>query len=103
MTSDTSLKASPESIEEWIIERIAEVVNLDPSDISNSAKFESFGIDSAKAISIVMDLEEQLDLPDELPLELLFEAESIAEAARNISAHIKSMSGGGSAFFGGEA
>ena len=39
-----------------------------------------------------------LDLPDELPLELLFEAESIAQAAEGITATVNAMLGSGSAF-----
>ncbi len=95
-----SLEASPESIEDWIIQRIAETVNVQPETISRSASFESFGIDSAKAIALAMDLEESLKLADELPLELLFEAESITEAAKSISACAASGSRNGPIFFG---
>lgn len=91
MNNDDIRQASAADIEGWIVERIAGLVNVAPEAVSRDADFESFGIDSAKAISLVVDLENWLNLPDELPLELLFEAGSIAHAAENIAAAARQM------------
>ncbi|MEJ7934872.1 acyl carrier protein [Sphingobium sp. AN558] len=91
MSNDNIKIASPVEIESWIVGRIAELVNVPADTVSPEADFESFGIDSAKAIALIVDLENWLDLPDELPLELLFEAGSIGQAAENIAAASRAM------------
>jgi len=75
---------SSNDIELWIRKRIAEIVSLDLDAVVGSATFEHFGIDSAQAISLVMDLEQWLELEDELPLDLLFEGTSIRQSAEQI-------------------
>jgi len=72
-------------VEQLIKAIIAQYANLPKEKIPTDANFQSFAIDSARAVSIMMDLEGQLDLPGELPLELLFEAHSIGQAAQMIS------------------
>ncbi|MFB9051228.1 acyl carrier protein [Sphingobium indicum] len=91
MNSDLIRQASAGEIESWIIARIAEIVNVAPAAVSPDAPFDSFGIDSAKAISLMVELENWLNLPDELPLELLFEAEAIRDAAAGIAAAVGDM------------
>ena len=91
MNSDVIRQASAQEIEAWIVTRIGEMVNVAPAAISSDAPFESFGIDSAKAISLMVELENWLNLPDELPLELLFEAEAIRDAAAGIAAAVRDM------------
>ena len=85
MTIEPVRHVYPNEVESWIVERLAEFVNVKPEMIARDSTFDSFGIDSAKAIDLMMQLEQWLDLPDELPLELLFEAESIRQAAENIA------------------
>lgn len=91
MNCDVIRQASAQEIEAWIVARIGEMVNVAPAAISSSAPFDSFGIDSAKAIALMVDLENWLNLPDELPLELLFEAEAIHDAAGHIAAAVADM------------
>ncbi|KEQ51970.1 acyl carrier protein [Sphingobium chlorophenolicum] len=91
MNSDSIRQASAKEIEDWIVARIAEIVNMAPANVSADAPFDSFGIDSAKAISLMVELENWLNLPDELPLELLFEAEAIRDAAAGIAAAVADM------------
>ncbi len=81
-------------IEAWISARIAEFVNITAEAVSRDASFESFGIDSGKAIELMTGFEDWLELPDELPLELLFEAESIAQASENMAAAVRAMASG---------
>lgn len=91
MSADVIRQVSADEVEGWIVARIADMVNVAPSAVSADAPFDSFGIDSAKAISLMVELENWLNLPEELPLELLFEAEAISDAARNISAAVQDM------------
>jgi acyl carrier protein len=85
---DCKLRVDTVDVENWIVGRIAELINVDPDAVSRNVQFDTYGIDSAKAIALIVDLEEWLQLDDELPLELLFEAESIQDAAENIIAAI---------------
>ena len=91
MSADVIKQVSAGDVEAWIVARIAEMVNLPPSAVSADAPFDSFGIDSAKAISLMVELENWLNLPEELPLELLFEAEAIRDASRNIAVAVDHM------------
>src|SRR5687767_6847650 len=75
---------SAAAIESWISGRIAQFVNIEVEAVSSEKSFESFGIDSARAIDLVVELEECFQLPDELPLDLLFDAASIKEASNSI-------------------
>jgi acyl carrier protein len=79
---------SASAIEQWIRVQIAEFVHVDVNAIATHERFESFGIDSAKAIALMMELHEWLRFPDEIPVELLFEAESINHASQGIFAVI---------------
>jgi acyl carrier protein len=76
------------AIEQWIRTQIAELVHVKVEAVSTDERFENFGIDSAKAIALVMELHEWLGFPDEIPVELLFEAESIGHASQGIFAII---------------
>ena len=91
MNSDLIRQVSASEVEVWIVAQIAQMVNLPPAAVSPDAPFDSFGIDSAKAISLMVELENWLNLPEELPLELLFEAEAIRDASRNIAAAVDDM------------
>lgn len=84
-------RIDPVGIETWIRQRIGGIANQPMEQIPPDADFQSFGIDSARAVSIAMDLEEWLGLTEELPLELLFEASSIRAAAQSIAAAAQRM------------
>lgn len=72
-------------IESWLKQHIAAVVGLSPDAISSDAHFESFGMDSVQGVDMLVALETWLDMPDDIPMDLLFEAPSIAEAARGVA------------------
>lgn len=72
-----------DEIQNWCIEHLANLLGEAPAKIDPRAEFDSLGIDSAIAVSLLLDLEEQLgDMP--IPPEILFEYGTIAE----ISAHL---------------
>ncbi len=97
--NDSNGTTTTDSVENWIKQQIANFANIPAETVSGDAGFQSFGIDSARAISIMMDLEKWLNLPDELPLELLFEAKSVREASELIAVEanrmINDVQGGG--------
>jgi len=78
-------------VENWIAARLGKYVNITTEAVSRDANFDSFGIDSARAIELMIDLQEWLQVPDELPHELLFEADSIRDAAAQIVVAVEKL------------
>jgi len=76
---------SPADIESWLKRHIAGLIGVRAETIDGDADFESFGIDSVQGVDMVVALETWLAMPDEIPMELLFEAATIADAARNVA------------------
>jgi len=72
-------------IEKWFQLHIASLTGLPPEEVSGAADFESFGIDSVQGVDMLVALENWLAMPDDIPMELLFEAPSIAEAASRVA------------------
>lgn len=69
-------------IEMWLKQHVASLVGLSPEAVSSDAEFESFGMDSVQGVEMLVALETWLDMPDDISMDLLFEASSIGEAAR---------------------
>lgn len=84
-SSDDALRSPPsrETIERWLREVAAEVLNKDVEDVDTQATFSSFGFDSATNL-IVTDMLEQW-LGRELDPTLLYEYETIAALAAHLA------------------
>ncbi len=76
---------SADEIEDWFRNYIADLAGTTAAEVSGGADFESFGIDSVQGVDMVTALETWLGLSQDLPLEYVFEASSIAEAAVRVS------------------
>lgn len=72
-----------DEIQTWCVEHLADLLGEAPGKIDPRAEFDALGIDSAMAVSLLLDLEERLgDMP--IPPEVLFEYATIAD----LSAHV---------------
>jgi acyl carrier protein len=71
----------------WLQNCISEASGVPLSAVGRDEDFEQFGIDSAGAVSIVMDLEEEAGLETELEPEVLFEFRTI----RGLVEHVESL------------
>ncbi|MCE7797102.1 acyl carrier protein [Sphingobium sufflavum] len=85
MTATDSHPHGAGEIETWFRDYIAKLVGLPVEQVAGSADFDSFGIDSVQGVDMVTALETWLGLTEDLPLEYVFEADSITEAAQRIS------------------
>ncbi len=85
MTTPNSDRRSAHEIEDWFKQYIATLTNITVDEIGDEADFESFGIDSIQGVDMVTALETWLGLSEDIPLELVFEASSIADAAKQVS------------------
>lgn len=86
MTAPATRAVTPTDIETWLKTYIAELIGTSPEQIASDMGFESFGIDSVQSIDMASDLDAWLNLPAELPIELLFEEPTIADAAKRVAA-----------------
>lgn len=81
--NDTNTEITAEA-ERTIRACVAEVTGIELETIQPDVDFESLGIDSAGAVSLVMEVEERLALKTELPPEVLFEKRTVHDLAQYI-------------------
>jgi len=73
----TTLGSAPkaEAIQDWLIDKIAEILEIEPNQIDVEQDFEEYGLESAEAINLSGDLEDYLGC--RLPPTLLWEYQNI--------------------------
>ena len=70
----------------WFQKYIANVAAITPDAVDVASDFDSFGLDSVQGVDMITALEDWLGVDDDLPIELIFDAPSIGEAADAIAA-----------------
>jgi acyl carrier protein len=78
-----------DSIQAWFVAQISEQLELDPEDIEVSETFESFGLDSAKAMLIASRAEKMLGFP--LSPSLLWHYPTIDKLAVRLAEEVQSF------------
>lgn len=79
-TVTSNSKLNQESIQNWLVEQLADILSIDADTIDVSESLTRYGLDSIDAVTLVGDLEDWLDL--ELPDTLLWDYPTIAGAAQ---------------------
>jgi acyl carrier protein len=74
---------STETIQSWLVSRLAAVLEVEPDDIDIREPFARYGLDSIQAVSITGELEEWLGR--ELPATLVWEYPNIDALATYLS------------------
>jgi 8-amino-7-oxononanoate synthase len=74
-----STAAKAEAIQGWLIDKLAEVLEIEPNQIDIGQDFEEYGLESAEAINLSGDLEDYLDC--RLPPTLLWDYQNIETLA----------------------
>lgn len=77
-------------IGQWIKEYLAELLEIEPSEIDENYEFERFGINSSAAVSLVGDLEEWLGF--ELSPSLFFEFNTISQVSQHLAQMVQAES-----------
>jgi acyl carrier protein len=80
--TDATIDAA--AIQDWCVNYIARIANMPVGQVDPSVEIDHFGLDSAMAVALIMELEEWLDI--ELAPELLFEYPTVA----GLSVHLAS-------------
>ncbi|KVE37920.1 acyl carrier protein [Burkholderia sp. TSV86] len=76
------------SIETWCVDFISNTLNLSKSKIDPTVAVDRFGLDSATAVSLIMELEETLNV--ELAPELLFEYPTLRSLSQHLASRLSS-------------
>jgi acyl carrier protein len=74
-----SSNSNIEAIQNWLVNKLAEQLSLDPATISVDEPLTRYGLDSIDAVTMVGDLEDWLD--EELPSTLFWDRPTIAKSA----------------------
>ncbi|MGF1478092.1 MAG: acyl carrier protein [Cyanophyceae cyanobacterium] len=69
-----------ETIQNWLVNQLAEQLSLDANAISTTEPLTRYGLDSIDAVTIVGDLEDWLDM--ELPSTLFWDHPTIAQSSQ---------------------
>lgn len=75
-------------IEALLIERVADLLELDPTEVDPSAPHATYGLDSATALMLAADLEEDLGVP--MPDSLAWDYPTL----RALAAHLSTQTDG---------
>ncbi len=78
-----SAASKAEAIQGWLIDKLAEVLELEPNQIDIRQDFEEYGLESAEAINLSGDLEDYLGC--RLPPTLLWEYQNIEALAQYLA------------------
>lgn len=82
MTTQTESRTAAD-IAQWCVQFIAKLLDTPPERVGVDAEFESFGLDSAATVSLVMELEEWLGRP--VDAEVVFAHPTITSLARHLA------------------
>lgn len=72
------------SIESWCVRYVSQILNIPEGQVDPSVEVDRFGLDSATAVALIMELEEQLGL--ELAPEILFEYPTLTSLSQHLAA-----------------
>lgn len=81
--STLSTSSQAESIQGWLIDKLAEVLEIEPNQIDVTQDFEEYGLESAEAINLSGDLEDYLGC--RLPPTLLWDYQNIEALANYLA------------------
>lgn len=76
------------AIESWLRAHVATLIGTTPDQVDSGQDFESFGIDSIQAVDLVDALEDWLGHPEGVPMDVLFDAETLGDAAARVAAAV---------------
>lgn len=85
------MQATKAGIQDWCQTYIANLLHIPADRVDADTEFDRFGLDSAMAVAMCLDLEEELGI--EIPPALLFEYTTIARLASCIAMNAQKAHG----------
>ncbi|HEV7598945.1 MAG TPA: acyl carrier protein [Bradyrhizobium sp.] len=86
-----TIEPTPAGIQQWCQDYVADLLGTQPDKINPNTEFDRFGLDSAMAVAMCLDLEEQIGI--DIPPALLFEYTTIAELAGYVATAVGQQRG----------
>jgi acyl carrier protein len=86
-----SIEPTTTGIQKWCQDYLANLLGIQPSKVNPETEFDRFGLDSAMAVAMCLDLEEQIGI--EIPPALLFEYTTIAGLSTYVAAEASKARG----------
>lgn len=78
--TDATIDAA--AVQDWCVNYVARIANIRVGQVDPTVEIDHFGLDSAMAVALIMDLEEWLGI--ELAPELLFEYPTLAGLSQHL-------------------
>lgn len=78
-----------EAIRDWLIRRVAEAAEMDPSEVDPREPFVSYGLESAEAIGLSGDLQDWLGL--RLPATLIYTYPTIESVTEYLTEQVRRL------------
>ena len=79
------------AIENWCVNYVSKILNIPKAEVDPNMEVDRFGLDSATAVALIMDLEQWLGL--ELAPELLFEYPTLAGLSQHLASQVPLAAG----------
>ncbi len=80
---EASTTQSTEKIQAWLVSYLAELLEIDPSEVDETTPFDRYGLDSSATMSMTADLEEWLGL--ELEPMLFYDYPTIKRLSQHLA------------------
>ena len=80
-------KLSKEKIQAWLVSYLAELLDIEPSEVDVAIPFDRYGLDSSAAVGMTGDLEEWLKY--ELDPTIMYDYPTIEILAQHLAEEIK--------------
>lgn len=84
LTQATQLSPTAEVIQGWIVDYVAQVLEIEPAQVDITAAFDQYGLDAATVIGLICHLEGRLGY--ELNPTLLYNLRSISGFSQRLAA-----------------
>ncbi|MEP0873804.1 acyl carrier protein [Trichocoleus desertorum AS-A10] len=88
-TDGSQTSPTAEVIQGWIIDYVAQVLEIEPNQVNTQAAFDQYGLDSATAISLICHIEALSGR--ELSPTLLYDLPSIKVLSQRLAANFSSV------------
>lgn len=90
-TMDVGPDSTPAQLQEWLVERIAEYLDVAPDQLDPDQPFAEIGLDSVYALTLCGDIEDALDI--EVEPTMAWDYPTAAILARGIHDEIRARAG----------
>ncbi|MGA7938126.1 MAG: acyl carrier protein [Kovacikia sp.] len=79
-----------EEIQDWLIARLAELLEIDPEDVDTDITFDRYGLDSSAAVGLTGDLADWLGM--EIEPTLLYDYLTVEALTQHLATELKQRS-----------